>query len=224
MKSILGGIAALAIASTAHAAAPALAGHWVGTYGVGNDFNFLRPHFGADGKATVDMPAFEKKGVPLGAVAQQGSHVRFDLPGPDGVLQFDGKLQGELLSGKVSLNGKDGRFAFRRTLADDPARHQPLLGAYEFPGKRVVVLSEWGDFPQMFYSDMRSGRYASMFAESANVYYAGAGNLNPAVRETTMRFEGNKVEWQQAGKKETGRRLQFRSEEVTAPRRPVSAR
>lgn len=220
MKTILGAVTIAAASATlvAHAAAPAapvLAGHWVGTYGVGNDFNFLRPHFGADGKATVDLPAFEKKGLPLDAVAQQGTNVRFALPGPDGVLQFDGSLQGDLLAGKVSLNGKDGRFAFRRTLADDPARHQPLLGAYEFPGKRVVVLSEWGDFPQMFYSDMSTGRYASMFAESENVYYAGAGNLNPAVRETTMRFEGGKMVWQQAGKKETGRRLQFRSEEVT---------
>ncbi|KQZ44271.1 S9 family peptidase [Duganella sp. Root1480D1] len=220
MKNILGGVAAIAIIAAANAAsakpaAPDLAGHWVGTYGVGNDVNFLRPHFGADGKATVDMPAFEKKGLPLDAVTQQGAQVRFSLPGPEGVLQFDGKLQGGLLAGTVSLNGKDGKFAFRRTLADDPARHQPLLGAYEFPGKRVVVLSEWGDFPQMFYSDMSTGRYASMFAESGNVYYAGAGNLNPAVRQSTMRFEGNKMVWQQAGRKETGRRLQFRSEEVT---------
>ncbi len=219
MKNILGGVAAIAFASAAvaapTAATPGLAGHWVGTYQIGSDANFLRPHFGADGKASVDLPAFEKKGVPLDAVAQQGSHVHFALLGPDGVLQFDGKLQGGLLAGQVSLNGKQGKFAFRRTLADDPARHQPLLGAYEFPGKRIVVLSEWGDFPQMFYSDMSSGRYASMFAESDKVYYAGAGNLNPAVRETTMRFEDGKMVWRQAGKQETGRRLQFRSEEVT---------
>lgn len=222
MKNILGGIAAIAIIGAANAAGaapaattPGLAGHWAGSYGVGNDFNFLRPHFGADGKAATDMPAFEKKDVPLEAVTQKGGSVQFALPGPDGVLQFDGKLQGDLLAGKVSLNGKQGKFAFRRTLPNDPARHQPLLGAYEFPGKRIVVLSEWGDFPQMFYSDMSSGRYASMFAESDKVYYAGAGNLDPAVRETTMRFEDGKMLWQQAGKQETGRRLQFRSEEVT---------
>jgi pimeloyl-ACP methyl ester carboxylesterase len=227
MNYILGGAAAMLIAGAAQAAgaaptvAPSLSGHWVGTYGVGNDINFLRPHFGADGKATVDIPSFEKKGIPLDAVAQQRDAVRFALPGPDGVLQFDGKLKDGLLAGKVTLNGKEGQFAFRRTLADDPARHQPLLGAYEFPGKRVVVLSEWGDFPQMFYSDMSSGRYASMFAESESVYYAGAGNLNPAVREATMRFEKDaagriaRMVWQQKGKKEVGRRLQFRSEEVT---------
>ncbi|WP_374584934.1 alpha/beta hydrolase family protein [Pseudoduganella sp.] len=228
MKTILGGVAAMALAGAASAAetagAPPLAGHWVGTYAVGSDFNFLRPHFGADGKASVDMPAFEKKDVPLEAVRQQGARVRFALPGPDGVLQFDGKLQGSLLAGTVRKDGKEGQsgsFAFRRTLADDPARHQPLLGAYEFPGQRIVVLSEWGDFPQMFYSDMKSGRYASMFAESASSYYAGAGNLNPAVREASMRFEKDKaghitrMVWQQQGKKETGRRLDFRSEEVT---------
>jgi dienelactone hydrolase len=234
MKNILGGMAAIAIigaaqpaenAASAASAAPAatakpaaatgLAGHWVGTYGVGDDFNFLRSHFGDGGKATVDMPAFGKRGIPLEALAQQGGNVHFDLPGPAGVLQFDGTLQGDLLAGRVSLNGKTGQFAFRRTLPDDPARHQPLLGAYEFPGKRIVVLSEWGDFPQMFYSDMSSGRYASMFAESGKVYYAGAGNLNPAVRETTMRFEDGKMLWQQGGKQEVGRRLKFRSEEVS---------
>lgn len=226
MNRILQGVAAIALttATAAHAApdaAPALAGHWAGSYAVGSDFNFLRPHFGADGKASVDMPAFGKKGVPLDALARQGAGVRFALAGPDGVLQFDGKLEGGLLAGKVSLNGKEGKFAFRRTLADDPARHQPLLGAYEFPGKRLVVLSEWGDFPQMFYSDMRSGRYASMFAESDSVYYAGAGNLNVAVRETSMRFEKDKAGriarmlWRQGGKEEAGRRLALRAEEVS---------
>jgi len=226
MKTIFGGIAAVAIvaASAVHAAPAAgagLPGHWVGTYKVGKDFNFLRPHFGADGKGTVDLPAFDKKGVPLDAIVQQQGKVAFALPGPDGVLQFDGKLQGDLLSGTVSLGGKQGEFAFRRTLADDPARHQPLLGAYQFPDKRVLVLSEWGDFPQMFYSDMQSGRYASMFADGENSYYAGAGNLNPAVRETSMRFEKDKsgrvarMVWQQGGKQQVARRLQFRSEEVT---------
>lgn len=232
MNTILGGLAAIATitaaataggaqaAPPASAATPALAGHWVGSYEVGADFNFLRPHFDADGKGAVDIPAFGKQGVPLEAVTQQRGAVRFALPGPGGVLQFDGKLQGGLLSGTVTLDGKQGSFAFRRTLPDDPARHQPLLGAYQFPDKRVVVLSEWGDFPQMFYSDMKTGRYASMFAESDSSYFAGAGNLNPAVRETTMRFERDRsgriarMVWRQAGKQEVARRLQFRSEEV----------
>jgi hypothetical protein len=88
MNHILKAVAAIVASSAtlvAHGATPTastLAGHWVGTYGVGNDFNFLRPYFGADGKATVDLPAFEKKGVPLDAVAQQDGHVRFALPGP----------------------------------------------------------------------------------------------------------------------------------------------
>lgn len=228
MKTILGAAATIAMAmsttSFAATAAPAqqgLPGYWVGTYEVGADMNFLRPHFTADGKATVDLPAQEKKGLSLDGVQQQQGKVRFALPGPDGVLQFDGSVQGDLLAGKVTLNGKEGKFAFRRTLSDDPQRHQPLLGAYQFPDRHIVVLSEWGDFPQMFYSDMSSGRYASMFADNDSTYYAGAGNLNPAVRETTMRFEKDKsgtiarMVWQQDGKTQTARRLQFRSEEVT---------
>jgi pimeloyl-ACP methyl ester carboxylesterase len=226
MKTILGGAAAIAFSTLAYAAPAApvqqgLPGYWVGTYEVGTNINFLRPHFSADGKATVDLPSFEKKDVPLDGFKQEQGNVRFALPGPDGVLQFDGKVQGDLLAGKVILNGKEGKFAFRRTLADDPQRHQPLLGAYQFPDKRIVVLSEWGDFPQMFYSDMSSGRYASMFAESDSTYYAGKGNLNPTVRETTMRFEKDqtgqvaRMVWQQNGKQQTARRLQFRSEEVT---------
>ncbi|GAB2851579.1 hypothetical protein GCM10027277_19830 [Pseudoduganella ginsengisoli] len=223
MKTILGGVAAAAI-STAAFAAPAatgLPGHWAGTYEVGKDINFIRPYFGADGKATVDLPSMEKKGLPLDGVKQEQGNVQFALPGPDGVLQFDGKVQGDLLAGKVTLNGNEGKFAFRRTLSDDPQRHQPLLGAYQFPDKHIVVLSEWGDFPQIFYSDMSSGRYASMFAESDTTWYAGKGNFNLEVRETTMRFEKDKaghiarMVWQQDGKQQTARRLQFRSEEVT---------
>lgn len=227
MKIILGGAAAAVAFSAAACAAPAmpvqqgLPGYWAGTYDVGTETNFLRPHFAADGKATVDLPAMEKKGLPLDGVRQEKNKVHFALPGPDGVLQFDGSVQGDLLAGKVTLNGKEGKFAFRRTLADDPQRHQPLLGAYQFPDKHIVVLSEWGDFPQMFYSDMRSGRYASMFAGSDSTWYAGAGNFNVAQRETTMRFEKDKsghvarMVWQQDGKEQIARRLQFRSEEVT---------
>ena len=86
----------------------------------------------------------------------------------------------------------------------------------------MVVFSSWGDFPQMFYSDMKTGRNASVFQSEKGRWYAGAGNLNPTVREVEMEFKKDakgviqKLEWKQKGEApRTGQRMHFRSEDVT---------
>lgn len=202
-----------------------LDGYWVGIFDVASGPQFVHTQFAEDNKVikgTLDMPANERKGMPLAAVSEQQGRVQFDLAGPDGVLHFDGKLDADTVSGKVSVGGKAGTFTLQRSAATTPQNDERFLGAYRFPDQRVIVLSHLGDFPQLFYTDVQTGRYAALFPAGGNNFFSGAGFLNPTVRETAMRFDvdatGNatRMVWQQSGQPaQTAERIALRSEDVT---------
>ena len=208
---------------------PALAGplegYWVGIFDVATGPQFVHTQFAEKDKVLsgkLDMPANSKKGLPLTGVSEQQGWVQFDLAGPDGVLHFDGQLHANTVSGMVSVGGKEGTFTLQRSEATSPQQDERFLGAYRFPDQRIIVLSHLGDFPQLFYTDVKTGRYAAMFPAGDNKFFSGAGFLNPSVRETTMRFEldamGNatRMVWQAQGQAtQTAERIALRSEEVT---------
>jgi pimeloyl-ACP methyl ester carboxylesterase len=213
----------------AMASLPALAGpldgYWVGIFDVATGPEFVHTQFAENGKAlsgSVDMPAHGRKGLPLAAVSENQGRVQFDLAGPDGVLHFDGQLNADTVNGKVSVSGKSGSFTLQRSAATTPQNDERFLGAYRFPDQRVIVLSHLGDFPQLFYTDVQTGRYAAMFPAGDNKFFSGAGFLNPTVRETNFRFEtdakGNatRMVWQAQGQPaQTAERIALRSEDVT---------
>lgn len=206
-------------------AASPLAGHWVGVFDAAGKPMFSQSSFVETDNTlsgTLNLPSEDKRGLALSKVSEQQGRVRFELAGPDGTIAFDGRVQRDTLSGTARLNGKDTAFAFQRSLAPSPESDARVLGAYRFPGQRLVVLSHLGDFPQLFYTDMKTGRYAAMYQSEANAYFAGAGFLNPTVRETSMRFETDaagkvrKMVWQEAGKRsQVGERIDFRTRELT---------
>jgi pimeloyl-ACP methyl ester carboxylesterase len=216
-------IAVLAVPAFATAAAPApMLGTWVGIYQVdGQDPWFVNIRVEKDGaglKGTLDIPSHEKKGLPLKDLSDKG----FVLSGPDGDIKFDGKAVKQTFAGTVTLNGKPGKFTLQRALPQSMDLDRQIAGAYRFPGERVVVFSSWGDFPQMFYSDLKTGRHASVFATTPERWFAGAGNLNVTEREVEMAFKKDakgviqKLEWKQKGEPaRVGERMHFRSEDVT---------
>ncbi len=218
-------VLALSAASLPALAESALAGHWVGIFEAGGKPMFAQTaFFGADSSmsGSLDLPSEDKRGLPLSRVGEQQGRVQFELAGPDGTITFNGTLQRDTLSGTASLNGKSTPFTFQRSMVPAPATNARVAGAYRFPGQRLVVLSDLGDFPQLFYTDFKTGRYSAMYRTDANAYFSGAGFLNPTVRETSMRFEtdaAGKVKrmiWQEAGKKaQAGERIDFRTRELT---------
>lgn len=142
-----------------------LEGYWVGIFDVAIGPQFVHTQFAESDKVlrgTLDMPANDKKGLPLAAVSEQKGRVQFDLAGPDGVLHFEGQLHTDTVSGKVIVGGKAGTFTLQRSAATSPEQDERLLGAYRFPDQRLIVLSHLGDFPQLFYTDVQTGRYAAM--------------------------------------------------------------
>jgi alpha-beta hydrolase superfamily lysophospholipase len=215
---------ALGLASLPVLAGP-LDGYWVGIFDVAANPQFVHTQFAEKGKAlsgTVDMPANDRKGMPLSAISESQGRVQFDLAGPDGVLHFDGKLSADTVSGQVTVGGKAGTFTLQRSAATTPQNDERFLGAYRFPDQRVVVLSHLGDFPQLFYTDTQTGRYAAMFPAGGNTFFSGAGFLNPTVRETTFRFDtdaagkATRMVWQAQGQPAlSAERIALRSEEVT---------
>ncbi len=216
---------ALSLTALPALAESAMAGHWVGLFELPQRAVFVTVSLAEKDQqmsGTLNMPSDERNGLALTEVKSDKNNVRFQLAGPDGTLQFDGALKGGTLAGTVSANGKSGTFTFQRTLAAAPERDKRYMGAYRFADKRIVVLSQFADFPQLYYTDLQSGRYGGIFASSDTEFFAGAGSMNPTVRELTLRFEndakGNPLRmiWQPAGQAaQTAQRMTFRTEDVT---------
>jgi dipeptidyl aminopeptidase/acylaminoacyl peptidase len=200
------------LAAPAFASSGSHAGHWVGIYQAdGQDPWFVRVHLEQD-KGKLDIPSHNQKDVPLKDVSPKG----FVLSSPDGDIRFEGAVRKDTFAGNITLNGKPGKFTLQRSQAHSKDADREIAGAYRFPGDRVVVFSSWGDFPQMFYSDMKTGRHASVFQASGGRWFAGAGNFNVTQREVEMEFKKDKLEWKQKGEApRTGQRIKFRSEDVS---------
>jgi pimeloyl-ACP methyl ester carboxylesterase len=215
-------IAAPAFAAAATPAPASLAGHWVGIYQVDGKLPwFVKVNIAPDGaglKGTVDIPSHNQLGIPLKDVTAKG----FVLPSPDGEIRFDGDVRKDNVVGKVALGGAAGKFTLQRALPQSMDHDRQIAGAYRFPGDRVVVFSSWGDFPQMFYTDMKTGRHASVFATTPERWFAGTANFNVSEKEVEMQFKKDaqgviqKLEWKQKGEApRTGQRMHFRTEEVS---------
>ncbi len=209
-------------AAPAYAASP-LSGTWVGIFDAAGP-KFVHTRFSEDGgKLTgkLDMPANERRDLALDNLTLEGNRLQFQMMGPDGPLLFDGKLVKDTVSGTVSANGKRAPFTLQRSLPATAQSDQRFLGAYRFPNGRTIILSHLGDFPQLFYTDLSNGRYAALFPTAQDSFFAGAGFLNPSVRELSVQFttapDGSvkRMAWKQAGKPvERAEKLAFRSRDV----------
>ncbi len=208
---------------------PALAGplegFWVGIFDVAGGPQFVHTQFATKDNiltGTLDMPANARMGMPLAAVKETQGRVQFDLAGPGGALHFEGRLNDDTVTGAVTAGAKGGWFTLQRSAPTTPHNDERFLGAYRFPDRRIIVLSQLGDFPQLFYTDVQTGRYAAMFPTGENSFFSGAGFLNPTVRETNFRFEtdaqgkATRMLWQTPGQaSQVAERIALRSEEVT---------
>ena len=215
-------VTAVCAASSAHAASP-LSGLWVGIFdAAGPQFVHTRfSHEGGKLTGKLDMPANERRDIALEKLSLQNHQLQFEMTGPDGPLLFEGTLAKDTVTGTVSANGKRAPFTLQRSLPATAQSDQPFLGAYRFPDGRTIILSHLGDFPQLFYTDLSSGRYAALFPTAKNTFFAGAGFLNPSVRELSVQFASapdgsvRQMVWKQAGKPvERAKKLTFRTRDV----------
>jgi CubicO group peptidase (beta-lactamase class C family) len=101
-----------------------LEGHWEGAIELPGTALQIRIDFksaGAAWQANIDIPQQGAQGVPLQAVRFAAPQVHFELPAGPGLAVFDGKLDGDKVSGNFSQAGQTYPFFLERKSASVPA-------------------------------------------------------------------------------------------------------
>jgi CubicO group peptidase (beta-lactamase class C family) len=80
---------------------------------------------GAAWQANIDIPQQGAQGLPLQAVRFAAPQVHFELPAGPGLAVFDGKLEGDKISGNFSQAGQTFPFFLERKSAMVPAPAAP---------------------------------------------------------------------------------------------------
>src|SRR5208337_3967936 len=101
-----------------------LEGHWEGAIQLPGMALQIRVDFKSAGgawQASIDIPQQGAQGLPLQAVRFAAPQVHFELPAGPGLAVFDGKLEGDKVSGKFSQAGQTYPFFLERKSASAPA-------------------------------------------------------------------------------------------------------
>lgn len=101
-----------------------LEGHWEGAIELPGTALQIRIDFksaGAAWQANIDIPQQGAQGLPLQAVRFAAPQVHFELPAGPGLAVFDGKLDGNKVSGNFSQAGQTFPFSLERKSASVPA-------------------------------------------------------------------------------------------------------
>ncbi len=109
-----------------------LEGHWEGAIELPGTALQIRIDFksaGAAWQANIDIPQQGAQGLPLQAVRFAAPQVHFELPAGPGLAVFDGKLEGDKVSGNFSQAGQTFPFSLERKSASVPATAAPATPA-----------------------------------------------------------------------------------------------
>jgi dipeptidyl aminopeptidase/acylaminoacyl peptidase len=123
-------VAALVVPGSAPVwAQSGLAGHWEGAITLPQAALQIQADFKqADNgwQGTIDIPQQNARGLALQAVRLEASQVHFELQAGPGVAVFEGKLEGDKISGNFSQSGFTFPFTLERKAAAAPAARAPL--------------------------------------------------------------------------------------------------
>jgi len=109
-----------------------LEGHWEGAIQLPGMALQIRVDFKSAGgawQANIDIPQQGAQGLPLQAVRFAAPQVHFELPAGPGLAVFDGKLDGDKVSGNFSQAGQTFPFSLERKSASVPATAAPATPA-----------------------------------------------------------------------------------------------
>jgi alpha-beta hydrolase superfamily lysophospholipase len=115
MRAILFVLVATASIASAHAATPE--GHWVGTWTKAGDALNVTVDFSKANNAfvgTFDSDALQVAAIPFTEVTAAGDNIRFTLRGDATTTLFNGKLDGDTISGAFTEGAVKGTFTLAR--------------------------------------------------------------------------------------------------------------
>jgi hypothetical protein len=159
---LLGLLALISMTSSSKAPSdPAiLAGHWTGALFGPGPAQVVEVDFDGEHRGTIGFVHDDAYRLPLGAVEHRGGKVRFQAGMPDrGVVRFEGKLKGGLISGRVKSGERD--FAFHLLRIEDRPQSYFLdfAGWYRLPGgeRAFVTVDPYGGLAWIDFEGFDSG-------------------------------------------------------------------
>ena len=214
--------------------ASVIEGLWVGSFELGKELVYLRVELKLEDEDIKLTALYMLPGAPgaVGDVRLDSSRVNFELTRDSDTIAFDGRLQGDTITGVVEHAGESGTFGLVRWVQVDDTLYDDYMGAYELePGRAVFIRRH--DFlkPDPPYPISRSwlsyveesGRVGRLYPSSKTTFFSGPTYLVPfpvEVEVTFVRNQEGKVSglvWRERGGAErtAPRSTLYREENVT---------
>jgi len=203
----------------------ALLGNWIGGMDLGGRYDFLSVKVaGVELQATFSIYFRHAAAtVPLG---RSGPEVSALLPIDGKTFRFRGRLEGDVIRGRVTHGGGEaGSFVLRRWHPIDESAAAEYTGAYEIRPGVVVTVHLLGH--ELYYYDQESGRYGMALPRSQTEFFAGPTYLRFDPVELVFRFRRDgdgplALVLERQGRRTLARKGAFLEEEVRFENRGVT--
>lgn len=194
----------------------ALNGKWVGSFEVEQELAYLKVEIQAqagDTKLTVEETLWADP-TPVTGVRLNSPHLHFELPRGSTKLIFDGRLDGDTISGTLRSGYEQGEFQLVRQGQVDPNIYDDYIGAYEFESGRFVFIGRYdfltADMPHVpkkswLYYVKDSGRTGLLIPSSSTSFFSGRTFFVPVPTEVDVSFVRNQegavsgLRWKEKG-------------------------
>ena len=170
-----------------------LAPEWIGGYSLNGNWTQLQMHMADDRTAqpaTIDVPSLEIRSQPVSGFRRQSSTVSFRLPLAATQLDFEGRLDGDVIEGTVVSGEGRGRFQLLRSALLDHASLAQYVGAYQWDPDHLVYIQFWDELgkDQLGAFD-ESGQVRALYPMDNDKFFAGSGIAFPVPAEARIVFD-----------------------------------
>ena len=214
------GLLAFAAGAAGAGGAEPTGSDWVGEYqGKGKPvFIRLQLREGEKGvRGLLDIPLERSRGLALESMRWTTSAVHFEIPSGSERLVFDGKVDGNSVSGAFERSGEHGTFQLLRLAVVDPALLVRYAGTYRIGAGQLLYIGPRGGF-----TDYSSGRFGVLSPLSDTEFFLGPSmgvNFPVDLRVTFLRqgnghASGLRLQQKGARDRDAERVEAFREEEV----------
>ncbi len=200
-----------------------LAGDWVGSMTFAKTAVPLRLHFEVDEdhvSGTITIPSEHLIDKTLN-VGFDSSKIHFDLETPSGLMQFNGSLSENSITGTLTQKDIQGTFQIFHLFPVDPKKY---FGIYELKPKQHIYIRTWdelGENQLTFFDD--SGAVGPLYPSTETSFFAGSGlwiPLPPRAQVTFRKDPAGHIEgltWTERGQSQRFAKkiLPYKEEEVT---------
>jgi len=210
-----------------------LEGEWVGAFELGEELVYLRVQFKTEAQGIKLRVLSMTPGAPGVStdVRLESAQVHFELRRGSERLVFEGRLDGDTISGSVRQNENRGTFQFARTVQVNSRVYDEYAGAYELQpnwyvfirrGDRIRQEPPYSIEESWLYYVEESGERRVLYPSSENNFFSGPTYIIPVpvnvqvtfLRTKTVKLEGLVWRKQDQPERFAARSKLYREEEV----------